>query len=78
MKMQLFPGISHVSRTSSEQGVQSSRKKIEAILTQTNFTELRSFLGMVNHYGKYIKFLADLSAPLNHLLEKGYTMELVE
>ena len=33
----------------------------------TDLTELRSFLGMVNHYGKYIKFLADLSAPLNQL-----------
>ena len=27
-------------------------------------------LGIVNHYGKFIPFLADLSAPLNRLLRK--------
>ena len=57
----------------SKEGVQPSSKKIEAILKvqpPTDFTELRSSLGMVNHYGKYIKFPADLSAPLNRLLRK--------
>ena len=28
------------------------------------------FLGILNHYGKFIPFLADLSAPLNRLLRK--------
>ena len=36
----------------------------------TNQQSLRSFLGIVNHYGKFIPFLADLSAPLNKLLRK--------
>ena len=31
---------------------------------------LRSLLGIVNHYGKFIPFLADLSAPLKKLLRK--------
>ena len=55
------------------QVVSSDGIKTEAILnvtSPTDVSELRSFLGMVNHYGKFIKFLADLSAPLNCLLRK--------
>jgi len=51
----------------------NSSKKIKGILKvqpSTDVSELKSFLGMVNHYGKFIQFLADLSAPLNHLLRK--------
>lgn len=33
-------------------------------------TKLRSFLGMVNHYGKFVTSLTDLSTPLNKLLRK--------
>jgi len=57
----------------SKEGIHPSSKKIEAILKvqpPTDLAELRSFLGMENHYGKFIQFLADLSAPLNHLLRK--------
>ena len=36
----------------------------------TNQTELKSFLGIVNHYGKFIRCLADLSSSLNNLLKK--------
>ena len=31
---------------------------------------MRSFLGMANHYDKFVKSLTDLSAPLNKLLRK--------
>ena len=56
-----------------KEGIQTSKRKIEAILKvrpPTNQTELKSFLGMVNHYGKFIRCLADLSSPLNNLLKK--------
>eukprot|EP00731_Ephydatia_muelleri_P019227 Em0012g52a len=36
-----------------------------------NVTELRSFLGIVNYYGKVIQSVADLCAPLNELLQKN-------
>ena len=58
----------------SKEGIQTSKRKIEAILkvkTPTNRTELKSFLGMANHYGKFIPCLADLSSPLNNLLKKA-------
>lgn len=35
-----------------------------------NISKLRSFLGMVQHYGKYLRSLADASAPFNNLLKK--------
>ena len=36
----------------------------------TNQRSLQLFLGIVNHYSKFIPFLADLSAPLYRLLRK--------
>lgn len=36
-----------------------------------NITELRSFIGMVNFYGKFIKNLSSLLSPLFELLRKG-------
>ena len=32
-------------------------------------------MGMVNHYSEFLKCLADLSSPLNNLLEKGVQWE---
>ena len=36
-----------------------------------NVPELRSFLGLLNYYGKIIPNLATIIHPLNHLLQKG-------
>ena len=49
-------------------------KKIEVIQkapVPLNVTELRSFLGIVNYYGKFIQSVADLCALLNELLQKN-------
>ena len=65
--------VEYLGQVVSREGVHPSRKKVEAILKvqpPTDLSELRSFLGMVNHYGKFIQSLADLSAPLNKLLRK--------
>ena len=65
--------VEYLGQVVSREGIHPSSKKIEAILKvqpPTDLSELRSFLGMVNHYGKFIQFLADLSAPLNKLLRK--------
>ena len=37
----------------------------------TNITELRSFLGMVNYYHKFIANMAMITGPLNELLRKN-------
>ncbi|XP_064458854.1 uncharacterized protein K02A2.6-like [Ornithodoros turicata] len=55
-------------------GFRPSPKKVSAILNlppPNQVSELRSFLGMVQHYGKYLEGLADVCSPLNDLLKKG-------
>ena len=70
--------VEYLGQIVSKEGIHPSQKKIEAILKvdpPEDQTQLRSFLGMVNHYGKFVKFLSDLSAPLNRLLRKDTTWE---
>ena len=55
-------------------GVHAAPSKVEAIQhapTPCNVTELRSFLGMINYYGKFIPNLSSLCHPLNNLLRAG-------
>ena len=53
--------------------IKATPKKVEAISKAPqpkNKIELRSFLGLVNYYGKFIPQLASVTQPLNHLLCK--------
>ncbi|GFR57939.1 Pol polyprotein [Elysia marginata] len=57
----------------SAEGIQIDPEKVEAInkmADPTNLTELRRFLGMVNHVGKFTQFLTDVTKPLRELLKK--------
>ena len=45
-------------------------KAIEEAPTPQNVSELRSFLGLLNYYGKFIPRLSTLIHPLNQLLQK--------
>ena len=54
-------------------GIHTSPKKVQAIVdapAPTDLGELRAFLGLVMYYGKFIKNLSSLSAPLNQLLKE--------
>ncbi|RXN04226.1 putative protein K02A2.6-like protein [Labeo rohita] len=54
-------------------GLHKSPEKIKAIMeapTPTNVSQLRSFLGMINYYGRFIPNLASVLNPLNTLLCK--------
>ena len=54
-------------------GLHTTQKKIEAIqqaLNPENIQQLRSFLGLVHYYGKFIPNLATITKPLNQLLTK--------
>ena len=65
--------VEYLGQVVSAQGIDTSQRKVEAVFKMsppTNQRSLRSFLGIVNHYGKLIPFLANLSAPLNRLLRK--------
>lgn len=55
------------------QGIHPTEDKLKAIVeapAPKNVQELRSFLGLVNYYGKFIQNAATLLAPLNSLLRK--------
>lgn len=57
----------------SDKGVNSDPAKTSAVREMAepnNFSELRSFLGMVNQLGKFVPQLAEKDKPLRDLLSK--------
>ncbi|XP_045769765.1 uncharacterized protein K02A2.6-like [Maniola jurtina] len=66
--------VSYLGFIISEHGIRTDDKKIEAVVRApkpSNVSELKSFLGMVNFYSKFIKNISILLAPLYTLLKKG-------
>ena len=66
--------VEYLGHRVDAQGVHAAPSKVEAILqapTPRNVTELRSFLGMINYYGKFIPNLSSINHPLNNLLRAG-------
>ena len=58
----------------SAEGLKQSPTKVEAIVNMPSpkdVTDLRSFIGMVQYYSRFIQNLSNLLAPLHHLLKKG-------
>ena len=48
--------------------------KMEAIMetkSPTSVTELKSYFGLLNYYGKFVPYLATILAPLHDLLQKN-------
>jgi hypothetical protein len=73
-KCQFFQNsVEYLGHIIDKAGIRPSPKKVEAILKAPapgDQSQLRSFLGGVNYFGKFIGQLADLSAPLNNLLKQ--------
>ncbi|KAL5515638.1 hypothetical protein EMCRGX_G000833 [Ephydatia muelleri] len=70
----LKESVEYLGHVISRNGICTSPKKIEVIQKAPiplNVKELRSFLGIVNYYGKFIQSVADFCAPLNELLQKN-------
>lgn len=66
--------ITYCGYVMSKEGIGKEPKKIEAVQgmpRQTNVTQLRAFIGLVNYYGRFIKNLSKLLYPLNKLLKKN-------
>ena len=54
-------------------GPETTNSKVASVLKAPipkNVQELRSFLGLVNYYGRFIPNLATIARPLNMLLRK--------
>ena len=69
----MLPKIDYLGRIISADGLQPSPSKIKAIQdapAPRNVSQLRSFLGMVNYYGKFLHQLSTLLAPLYQLLQQ--------
>jgi hypothetical protein len=57
----------------TSRGIQPVEEKVKAIHnapTPTSRTELKAYLGLITHYGKFMPNLATVTAPLNLLLRK--------
>lgn len=72
----LADSVSYLGYIIDKQGVHTDPEKIKAIKEMPlplNITQLRSFLGLVNFYGKFINNLSTHLAPLYELLNKSVT-----
>lgn len=68
--------VNYLGYIVSKQGIRPDPTKINSIKkmpTPTNTSELRSFLGMVNFYAKFVRNLSHILHPLYELLKKGKT-----
>ena len=66
--------VDYLGHIIDSEGLHTSPKKMKAIQqapTPRNQQELRSFLGLLHYYVKFISNLATVLHPLNELLKKG-------
>ena len=67
------PSVEYLGYLIDAEGIHTTPEKVAAIVNAPepkNTTELRSFLGLVNYYGKFIRNLSSIAHPLNRLLCK--------
>ena len=74
MKCEFFKdSVKYLGHCVDAQGLHILLSKVEAIIRAPdpeNLQQLRSFLGLLNYYGKFIPNLVDMVHPLNQLLQK--------
>ena len=69
----MLPSVEYLGHVISASGLKPAPEKIRAIVeapTPQNLTQLRSFLGLVNYYAKFLPQLSTTLAPLYSLLQK--------
>lgn len=72
----MLPRVEYLGHVIDENGLHPTMDKVMAIKEApkpTNITELRSFLGIINYYGKFMSNLSSQLAPLYELLRKKRT-----
>ena len=65
--------VDYLGHEITSYGLEPAASKVAAIvnaLAPRNLTELRSLLGMVNYYRKFLPDVATILAPRHHLLQK--------
>ena len=69
----MTPSVEYLGHRIDRDGLHTTDEKIQAIRdapNPRNVTELRSFLGLINYYGKFLPQLSTVLAPLYRLLRK--------
>ena len=69
----LLPEVEYLGHKITKYGLQPTAEKIRAIKeapVPENLTQLKSFLGLVNYYAKFVSNLSSILAPLYLLLQK--------
>ena len=67
--------VEYLGHRIDSDGLHATPGKLEAIMgapEPQNIQELRSFLGLINYYGKFVPQLSSILHPLNQLLQQGY------
>ena len=75
------PSVEFLGHRIDAEGCHTTEDKVRAILeapSPRNVQELRSFLGMLNYYGKFISNLCSILHPLNQLLRKDRQWDWTE
>lgn len=70
----MLPSIEYLGHRISAEGLQPTDSKDKALKdapVPTNVSQLKSFLGLLNYYGKFVPNLATVLAPLHRLLHKS-------
>ncbi len=70
----LQDSVEYLEHCVDTKGIEAPPKMVEALRqapSPRNLTELRSCLGLINYYGKFLPNLSTLLQPLNHLLRGG-------
>ena len=70
----LKPSVVFLGHRIDASGIHPTDEKLKAIVSAPapkNVQELRSFLGLINYYGKFIPQAATILAPLNELLRQN-------
>ena len=70
----LLSSVEYLGHVISAEGLKTSDSKVKAVSNApvpTNVRELRSFLGLVNYYGKFLPDLATTLSPLYILLQRN-------
>eukprot|EP00731_Ephydatia_muelleri_P005042 Em0002g1218a len=70
----LLPSVEYLGYRISGNGIQPTEEKLRAIRdapTPRDLSQLKSFLGLLNYYGKFLPHLSSTLAPLYKMLSKG-------
>ena len=72
--MNLLPELEYLGHIITSDGVKPNDNKIEAIRSfppPKNAKEIKSFLGLIGYYRRFIKDFSKVAKPLTQLLKKG-------